>query len=96
MSGTSKCIFVANCLRIFELCLLDLSILVRAVFSTRAPPPHPGGGGGGGGGGNKLLPCFFKSRDEISFDQKKNLHGKNERVSLENSLSHSTSKMFHV
>ena len=39
MSGTSKCIFVANCLRKFELCLLDLSILVRAVFSTRAPPP---------------------------------------------------------
>ena len=30
------------------------------------PPPHPRVGGR-----NKLLPCFFKNREEISFDQKK-------------------------
>ena len=29
---------------------------------------------------NKLLPCFFKNREEISFDTQKNLHGKNQRV----------------
>ena len=47
-------------------------------------------------GRNKLLSCFFKNRDEISFVPPKKLHGKNQRVSLKNSSLHSTSKMFHV
>ena len=39
---------------------------------------------------------FFKNREEISFDPKKNLHGKNQRVSLKNSSPYSKSKMFNV
>ena len=30
---------------------------------------------------NKLLPCFFKNMEEISFDSQKILHCKNQRVS---------------
>ena len=48
------------------------------------------------GGRNKLLSCFFKNREEISFDPKNILHGKNQRVSLKNSSSYSKSKMFNV
>ena len=48
------------------------------------------------GGRNKMLSCFFKSREEISFDPKKILHGKNQSVSLKNSSPYSTSKMFNV
>ena len=62
----------------------SVNILVKS-----APPPQVWGR-------NKLLPCFFKNRDEISFVPSKKLHGKNQRVSLKNSSLHSTSKMFHV
>ena len=53
--------------------------------STPPPPPPPLGGGR-----NKLLPCFFKNWEEISFDPKEKLHGKNQRVLLKNLSPYST------
>ena len=45
-----------------------------------------------GRGRNKLLPFFFKNREEISFHLKKHLHGKNQRASLKNSSPYSNQK----
>ena len=58
-----------------------LNISIGKYSGQEWPPlPPPTGGGGGGGGEISCFPVFEKT-EEISFDTKKDSHGKIQRVS---------------